>query len=135
MIKFSEIKMGDYVMAEYEGQLRRGEVTRLNGDEKQVCVETDVQEFWYETEHLLPIDINDEELLKLNFSKEALPDGTVKYKKGSFRLVIPGKDNFSTVDMWYREDRRQHPNVHYIHQLQNHYYQMTKVHLTNEVMA
>ena len=135
MIKFSELKMGGYVMAEYEGQLRRGEVTRLNNDEKQVCVETDVQEFWYETEHLLPITITDEELLKLNFSKEALPDGTVKYKKGSFRLVIPRKDDFSTLEMWYREDRRQHPNVHYIHQLQNHYYQMTKVHLTNEVMA
>ena len=127
--------MGGYVMAEYNGQLRRGEVKRLNGDEKQVCVETDVQEFWYETQHLLPLAINDDELLKLNFSKEELPDGTVKYKKGSFRLVIPRKDDFSTLEMWYREDRRQHPNVHYIHQLQNHYYQMTKVHLTNEVMA
>lgn len=135
MIKFSEIKMGDYLMVEYEGQQRRGEVVRLNGDEKQVCVETDVQEFWYETEHLFPIAITDDELLKLNFSKEALPDGTVKYKKGSFRLVIPRLNDFSTLEMWYREDRRQHPDVHFIHQLQNHYYQMTKVHLTNEVMV
>ena len=135
MIKFSEIKIGDYVMAEYEGQLRHGEVNRLNGDEKQVCVETDVQEFWYEQEHLFPIAINDDELMKLNFTKEEAPDGSVKYKKGSFRLVIPKKDDFSTLEMWWREDRRQHPNVHYIHQLQNHYYQMTKVHLTDKVMA
>lgn len=135
MIKFSEIKVGDYVMAEYDGQLRHGEVNRLNGDEKQVCVETDVQEFWYETEHLFPIAITDEQMMKLNFTKEAMTDGSVKYKKGSFRLVILKKDDFSTVEMWWREDRRQHPNVHYIHQLQNHYYDMTKVHLTKEVMA
>ena len=135
MIKFNEIKVGDYVMAEYEGQMRFGEVNGLNGDEKQVCVETDVQEFWYETGHLFPIPISDEQLLKLNFAKEEAADGSVKYKKGSFRLVIPKKEDFSTLEMWWREDRRQHPNVHYIHQLQNHYYQMTKVHLTNKVMA
>ena len=41
----------------------------------------------------------------------------------------------SKLDMWWREDRRTHPNVHFIHQLQNHYLDMTKVHLTNEVMA
>ncbi len=135
MIKFSEIKVGNYVMAEYDGQLRQGEVNRLNGDEKQVCVETDVQEFWYETEHLFPITITDEQMMKLNFAKEEMPEGSVKYKKGSFRLVILKKDDFSTVEMWWREDRRQHPNVHFVHQLQNHYYDMTKVHLTNEVMA
>ena len=127
MIKFSEIKMGGYVMAEYNGQLRRGEVKRLNGDEKQVCVETDVQEFWYETQHLLPIAINDDELLKLNFSKEELPDGTVKYKKGSFRLVIPRKDDFSTLEMWYREDRRHFSFPLGVHELQNLHLDMTKV--------
>ena len=73
------------MVVEYEGQHRDGEVTRLNGDEKQVCVETDVQEFWYGTEHLFPIPISDEQLIKLNFSKEVQDDGSVKYKKGSFR--------------------------------------------------
>jgi hypothetical protein len=38
MIKFSELKQGDYVIAEYGGSRREGEVVRLNGDEKQVCV-------------------------------------------------------------------------------------------------
>ena len=135
MIKFSELKIGDYVIAEYEGQQRDGEVKRLNGDEKQVCVETDVQEFWYETAHLFPIPLSDEQLIKLNFSKEGQANGSVKYKKGSFRLVVPAKDDFSTLEMWWREDRRIHPNVHYVHQLQNHYLDMTKIHLTNEVMA
>lgn len=135
MIPFNEIKIGDYLICEFEDRRWMGEVTRLNRDEKQVCVETEVQEFWYAPEHLYPLPISDESLMKLNFSKEEFPDGSVKYRKGSFRLVIPSKDDFSHVDMWYREDRRHFPNVHYIHQLQNHYLQMTKVHLTDETMV
>ncbi|CAN5799454.1 hypothetical protein BH10BAC2_BH10BAC2_30670 [soil metagenome] len=135
MIKFSELKMGDYVIAEYEGSRREGEVVRLNNDEKQVCVETDVQEFWYDTDDLYPIPITDDSMKNLSFSKETLADGVVKYKKGSFRMVILKENDFSVVEMWYREDRRDHPNVHYVHQLQNQYAEMTKVHLTREVMA
>jgi len=122
-------------MCEFEGKQWWGEVTRLNHDDKQICVETEVQDLWYEEEHIFPIPISDESLKQLQFTKETMPDGSVKYKKGSFRLVISKENDFSSVEMWYREDRRHHPNVHYIHQLQNQYLQMTKVHLTNEVMA
>jgi len=134
MIKFSDLKIGDFVKGEYEGKMWEGEVTRLNGDEKQVCVKTDVQEFWFEQEHLYPIDLNEEQLLKLNFSKHQNEDGSVKYSKGAFRLVIPKQSDFSEIEMWYREDKRHHPNVHFVHQLQNHYHDMTKVHLTEEAM-
>ncbi len=132
MIKFNDIKVGDLVRAEYEGKIWEGEVTHLNGDEKQVCVETEVQEFWFDIDHLQPIPINDETLSALGFSKESLPDGSVKYKKESFRLLLHKANDFSHFDMWYREDKRHHPDVHYIHQLQNHYLDMTKVHLTKE---
>jgi len=135
MIKFNELQVGDYVIAEYEGSMREGEVMDLNNDEKQVCIQTEVQDFWYEPKHVFPILLNDEQLLRLNFTKEEMPDGSVKYKKGSFRLVIAAKDDFSNIEMWYREDRRHNPNVHYIHELQNHYLQMTKVHLTREIMV
>lgn len=135
MVKFNELQIGNYVMVEYDGKLRNGEVMRLNKDEKQVCVETEVQDFWYEPAKIFPIPLNDEQLMLLNFIKEAGDDGSVKYKKGSFRLVVPEKDNFATLEMWYREDRRRNPNVHFIHELQNHYLQMTKVHLTDEVIA
>ena len=94
MIPFNEIKMGDYVTAAYEGSRRNGEVIEINRDDKQVCVETDVQEFWYEPEDLYPIAISDEEMLKLNFTKEVMNDGVVKYKKGAFRLVIPKRTIF-----------------------------------------
>ena len=134
MIKYNEIKIGDYLMGEYDGKAWAGEVTRLNGDEKQVCLQTEVQEFWFEADHLFPIPISDQELLKLSFTKEQFPDGIVKYKKGPFRLVIRKENDFSFIEMWYREDVREHPEIHYIHQLQNQYLQMTKIHLTNEPM-
>lgn len=133
MIKFNEIKIGDFVLAEYEKTIWEGEVTRLNGDEKQVCVETDVQEFWFSTEHLFPIPLNEEQLLKLNFTKHENEDGSVKYSKDAFRIVVNGGD-FSQLEMWYREDKRHHPDVHFIHQLQNNYFDMTKVHLTKEMV-
>ena len=134
MINYNQIKIGDFMLGEYNGKLWEGEVTDLNGEEKQVCLLTDVQEFWFEPEHLYPIPLNDEQLLRLNFTREMMPDGAIKYKKGAFRLQIPSVGDFSHIDIWYREDRRHHPDIHYIHQLQNHYLSMTKVHLTRELV-
>lgn len=135
MIKFNEIKVGDYLMGEFEGKMWNGEVMRLNGDEKQVCLETDVQDFWFETDDLYPIPLSDEALRNLNFVREDMPDGSVKYKKGTFRMLIPKPDDFSRMDIWYRDDKRINPQIKYVHQLQNQYLQMTKVHLTKESIA
>ncbi len=134
MIKYSDIKIGDYVRAEFDGKTWDGEVTRLNGDEKQVEVATEVQPFWFETDKLHPIPLDEDALTKLGFHKHMNDDGSVKYMKGSFRLVTPAAGDFSHLEMWYREDRRHNPNVHYVHQLQNHYLDMTKIHLTNGPM-
>ena len=132
MINLNHLKVGDYVIAEYNSTLREGEVTNLDSDEKKVCVATDVQEFWYSEEHLHPLPLNDEQLLKLNFEKDVLESGSVKYKKGAFRLMTKTPKDFTSIEIWYREDRRQNPDVHFIHQLQNQYLDMTKVHLTRE---
>ena len=104
MIKFSDLKIGDYVMVDFEGRMWTGVIRDLNRDEKQVCVETEVQDFWYEPEHIYPIPLNDEQLMRLNFTKESNGNGGVKYKKGAFRLEIPEPDNFSHIIIWYRED-------------------------------
>ncbi len=122
------------MMAEYEGKMWQGEVSRLNGDEKQVCITTEVQDFWFSTDHLHPIPLSDEQMLKLNFTKQENEDGSVKYMKGAFRILLPQKGDFSHFEMWYREDKRHNPDVHYVHQLQNMYASMTKVHLTSEPM-
>ncbi len=131
MIKFQDIKIGDYIQAEYEGTHTEGKVIGLQNDQHLVQVMTDVQDFWFSPEHLFPIPLTVKSLLKLNFTPTMTEDGSVKYMKGAFRIVT-GKlhDDFSEFEMWYREDKRHNPHVKYVHELQNHYYDMTKVHLT-----
>ncbi len=45
-------------------------------------------------------------------------------------FFLPVKGDFSKLDIWYREDRRHLNNPIAVHELQNHYNQMTKVALT-----
>jgi len=133
MIKFHDIKIGDYVKAEYAGKLWDGEVIGLQNDQQLVQVLTEVQDFWFEPVHLFPIPLTVSALLKLNFLPSNGEDGSVKYMKGAFRIVTEnGNDDFSHFDMWYREDKRHNPHVKYIHELQNQYFDMTKVHLTKD---
>src|SRR4030095_4353848 len=129
MIKFSEVKPGDIVMAEFEGQKWVGVVKELNREDKEICVETEVQQYWFTPEHLFPIPLNEEQLLNLGFEKQENGDGSVKYLKGAFRIFLPKKGNFSNIEMWWREDRRDVHQAMHVHDLQNHYYQMTKVEL------
>ena len=132
MIKFNEIKAGDIVMAEFEGQRSEGQVTELNHEDKEVCVETEVQEFWFTPDQLFPIPLDDDQLMKFHFERQVNGDQTVKYLKGPFRILLPQKGNFSNFEMWYREDRRHMGHPVTVHELQNHYYQMTKVELTRD---
>ena len=132
MIKFQEIKIGDYVIADFAGDKRPGEVTELNRDDKQVCVDIGVQEFWYDTSHLLPIPVDEKELRKLSFHKKENDDGSVKYIKGAFRIFLPEKHNFSKIEIKYRDEKRIIGQPLSVHQLQNHFYEMTKVHLTEK---
>lgn len=135
MIKFQEIKIGDYLMADNDGDTLQGEVTNLNGDEKQVCVNTGTQEFWFETSQLKGIPLDNYQLEKLKFTQQTNDDGTVKYSKGAFRIMLLSKDNFMTMEIWYRDEKRHIIQPITVHQLQNHYLQMTKVHLNSEAFV
>ena len=128
MIKFSELRKGDYVLAESDGQAWQGEVTDFNNDEKEIAVNNGVQEFYFKSEDLYPIPLDEEQLLKMKFQKHVNDDGSIKYMKGAFRI----QDNFSNFEIWYRDEKRVIMQPIYLHQLQNHYEAMTKVHLTNQ---
>ncbi len=132
MIKFNELKAGDYLLAEYDGKTTQGEVVGFNRDEKEICINDGVQEFWFKADRLKPLPLDDEQLKKLNFQKQEMEDGSVKYSKGAFRILIPVKDNFSRFEIWYRDEKRQMLHPIGVHELQNHYLDMTKVHLTHE---
>ncbi|HEY4154006.1 MAG TPA: hypothetical protein VGM24_01215 [Puia sp.] len=132
MIKFHEIKNGDIVQVDYEGQRFEGEVQELDHEDKLVRVQTGEQEFWYAPVDLFPIPLDDNQLTKLKFSKEQNGDQSVKYMRGPFRILLPEKDQFGQFEMWYREDRRHISHPIGVHELQNFYHQMTKVDLTRD---
>lgn len=135
MIQFHELRMGDVVLVEFDGRRTEGEVIGLNGDEKEIQVQTDVQDFWYTPNDLYPILLDENQLLKFGFEKQELTDGKVKYLKGPFRILLSEKGNFSNFEMWYREDRRHITRPLPVHELQNHYHQMTKIDLVRGIQA
>ena len=127
MIKISDLKEGDIVKIMDEGVEREGVVTRVDREENQACINNGVQEFWYNPDQIIPLPITEERLINLlGFEKEEGPDG-VKYKKGAFRVVAHDPGNYTNLDVWYREDRRHFNHAIYLHELQNHHLQMTKV--------
>jgi hypothetical protein len=131
MIKISELKQGDIIMVDNEGTLMEGEVMEVNNGQKLAQVRTNGEsDFWYGVEALHPIALSDEAMKKLNFQREDEDGGSVKYMKGAFRAQIKKPGDFSHLDFWYREDRRHVNESISVHQLQNYYLNMTKVHLT-----
>ena len=134
MIKFSDLKNGDYVLAESDGQVWAGEVTDFNHDEKEICVYNGVQDFWFKDIELYPLPLDENQLLKLKFQKHLNEDGSVKYMKGAFRIQTPKQDDFSNFEIWYRDEKRIITQPISVHQLQNHYLEMTKVHLTDDII-
>jgi hypothetical protein len=133
MIKFNELKQGNHVIAEFDGDKKRGEIEEIKNSEKQVCINTGAQGFWFDTGkgHLTPIPVNDDELTNFKFSKQANDDGTIKYMKGAFRMLIPKENDFSRMEIWYRDEQRQITEPIALHVLQNHFYEMTKVFLND----
>ncbi len=134
MIKFSELRKGSYVLAESDGQAWQGEVTDFNNDEKEICVNNGIQEFWFKEENLYPIPVDDERLSKMNFRKVLNEDGSIKYMKDAFRILIPKADDFMRYEIWYKDEKRQILEPIFLHQLQNHYLEITKVHLTDSLV-
>jgi hypothetical protein len=129
MIKISDLKFGDVVLAEFEGQQREGMVKDVDRAERKACVEDNVQEFWYGPEELYPIPLSDAQMRKLGFTRTENGNGSVKYIKDSFRVQLPREGDFSTMEIWWREDHRYLNQPINVHELQNHYLQMTKVEL------
>mgnify|MGYP003468074313 CR=1 FL=1 len=128
MLKTNHLKAGDIIKVSDEGVERAGVVVKVNHIENLALVDNGVQEFWYTPDQMTSVPLDENQLMKLGFSKED-DNGGVKYKKDSFRLVTPQKDNFSNIEMWWREDKRHFNFPLGVHELQNLYYDMTKVHL------
>ena len=135
MIPFHELRVGDIVLVDFGGQRTEGEVTGKSEGDHLVNVETAAQAFYYSPNDLYPIALDENQLFEFGFERQNMPDGSVKYMKGPFRLLLSAPGNFSQFVIWYREDHRQIHQPLGVHQLQNHYHQMTKVDLMRGVKA
>ncbi len=128
MLKIDHLKSGDIIVVNDDGVKREGTVVNVSQEENQALVNNGVQEFWYSPEEMEALPLDENQLMRLGFTKEDADSG-VKYKKDSFRLVTPEKGDFSNVEMWWREDRRHFSFPLGVHELQNLHLDMTKVHL------
>ncbi len=129
MLKIGNLKAGDIILLNDEGVEREGQVVEISHEENQALIDNGIQEFWFSPEEMQAIPLDEDQMMKLGFTSEE-ENGSVKYKKDSFRLVTPRKGDFSNVEMWWREDRR-HFNIPLcVHELQNLYLDMTKVQLS-----
>jgi hypothetical protein len=126
MLKIGNLKFGDIVRVNDEGIVREGTVVSISHEENQALVDNGVQEFWYTPEQMDAIPVDENQLIQLGFTREE-DNGSVKYKKDSFRLVTPKKGDFSNIEMWWREDRRHFSFPLGVHELQNLFHDMTKV--------
>ena len=132
MIKVQDLKQGDLVRLEDDTTEREGTVIEISRDENMALIDNGIQEFWYTPEQIAPIPLTEKELFRLGFEREDVEEGA-KYKKGPFRLLVHDPGNYTHIDMWYREDRRHFNHPLYVHELQNHHLEMTKVPLAATV--
>ena len=129
MVRITEFKEGDIVHVMDAGIERTGIVTDTSREDRMVCVDNGVQEFWFSPEDIIPVPLTEEHLINtLGFEKEVTDEG-VKYKKGPFRVVVHDPGNYTDLEIWYREDHRRFHHPIYVHELQNHHLEMTKVQL------
>lgn len=127
MVKISELKEGDILRVMDAGEEKLGTVVEISREDNMACIHNGVQDFWYTPEDIVPVPLTEHQLINtLGFEKEVTPEGN-KYKKGPFRVVVHDPGNYTNVEVWYREDRRHFNHAIYVHELQNHHLEMTKV--------
>jgi len=126
MVPISDLRQGDIVKVNDEGVERVGTVVDLSHEDNMALVDNGIQEFWYAPEQMGAIPLDEEQLLMLGFEKVQTEAGT-KYMRGPFRVLTHEPGDFSHLEVWYREDHRHFHKPLFVHELQNHYHQMTKV--------
>jgi hypothetical protein len=131
MINLHDVKAGDTVLVDYEGNTVEGQVLEVNREDKQVCVQTGEQEFWYDLDVLHAIPLNEDQLLKLKFKKEGAENGNGRiYVRGPFSVKLYELGNGQPATrLDYRDEHREIKESITVNQLQNHYHEMTNFHL------
>jgi len=130
MLKLTNVKEGDIVLADFEGQKRVGDVLDVSLGDKKAKVGHGENEFWYDFHDLYAVPLEETILRELGFTFAGQENGTVTYERGPFtlQLVNTGADRHSLLH--YRDETRHVHDMEYLHQLQHHYHGMTNFNLS-----
>lgn len=132
MISLHDLIVGDAVIVDNEGTRMEGEVVEINHEDKQICIATGEQEFWYSLDKLYAIPLDEEQLLKLKFRKEeaTTDNGSAStYIRGPFAVKLYHQGGQAMTLLSYRDEHRDIKGELTVNQLQNHYHGMTNFHL------
>lgn len=131
MLKLNELKEGDIVMVDFEGQMRVGDVMEVSKGDKKAKVAHGENEFWYELDHVYAVPADEPHLLELGFIKvlNDQSDGDL-YERGPFSIQVIRKGQDQHYLLHYRDETRHIHDLSFLHQLQHHYKSMTNFELT-----
>lgn len=131
MIKLHDLKEGDIVMVDFEGQMRTGDITEISTGDKKALVAHGENEFWYDFHDIHPVPVDDAHLKELGFKvvSDTGSDGLL-YERGPFTMQVVQKGPDKHYQLHYRDETRHIHELSYLHQLQHHYKGMTNFHLT-----
>lgn len=130
MMKLTDVKAGDIVIADFEGQKRVGDVLEISRGDKKALVAHGENEFWYDMSHIYAVPLEHEILTELGFKKSNGQEGGLSYERGPFVLqyIVTHEEPLNLLH--YRDETRYVHNMHYLHQLQHHYRAMTNFELS-----
>jgi hypothetical protein len=133
MLHLHDLKIGDRVMADFEDKKYKGTVEEISFEKVCVMLDDNDQQNWYEPAQLEPIPLTPEGLASFGFVKSLEPelDGNGQaWVRGPFILSYVEKGNNQHIILDYlSEQPREIKDGLYVHQLQHHYHEMTKVFL------
>jgi len=131
MLKLNELKEGDIVMVDFEGQMRVGDVIEISKGDKKARVAHEESQFWYDPDHIFAVPADETHLLEMGFIKvlNNNSDGEI-FERGPFTIQVVKRGNNTHHLLHYRDETRQILDLKYLHQLQHHYKGMTNFDLT-----
>ncbi len=130
MLKLNEVREGDIVLADFEGQRRVGDVLEVSRGDRKARIAHGENEFWYDMNHIYAVPLDPEILAELGFTKTASDDGSVVFERGPYSIQYVRNEQDSFCLLHYRDETRQVHNMDYLNQLQHHYKGMTNFELS-----
>jgi hypothetical protein len=117
MLELNEVREGDIVLADFEGQKRVGDVLDVSRGVKKARIAHGENEFWFDLQHIFAVPLESEILSELGFTKTTAEENLAVYERGPFSIRFVREQNDSFSLLHYRDETRHVHNMDYLHQL------------------